>query len=233
MAEAGLEQTRSLVAELAFSEVAEPWWDDRPTAIVGSGRSLTGFDFSLLRDPRWRVVAVKEAHNELPWADEIVCVDLPWLTRRRETLVGLSAKLVLGMPEDNYLQTHGIPGARHLRRRRVMDGLSDDLSAIEFGGTSGFGALNYVYLKKCRRIGLFGFDYADGHYNPNHYPWYKGYNARYWPRWAREFTKALPQLNRAGVEVFCASPRSNIEAFVRCTPEEGVGRLLQWATETR
>lgn len=216
-----------------WSAVEAPWWDDRPVAIVGSGRSLVGFDFGSLNSPLWRTVAVKEAHNDVPWADVIVSVDLPWLTRRREVLLNLSEKLVLGMPEEGFLASHGIPGAKHVRRSRLMEGLSDDPERVEFGATSGFFALNYTYLKRARQIGLFGFDYVTGHYNEALYPWRTDHNAHYWPRWAKMFELARPQLDRAGVEVFCASPQSNVVAFDRCTPQEGVGRLRRWATEMR
>jgi hypothetical protein len=209
-----------------LGRVEGPWWDDKPLAIVGTGPSLKGFDFSRLDLPGVRVLAVKEAVWDLPFADCVFGLDRPWINRQAERLNALTMEKVFSV-EEEYRPCAIVEGATYILRTR-HPGLSEDPAQIQSGGNSGFGAFNLAYLKRARRIALFGFDYRDGHYCEDRYHWYApGQNARYWTNWGGNFTACLPQLARAGIDIINASPTSTVRAFPKCTIDEGVAWLCR------
>lgn len=210
-----------------FSEVKAPWWNDRPTLIVGCGSSLKGFDFSQLRGLGY-ILAVKQAVWDVSFADACFGLDLPWMKRCRNELSQLTVPLYLAVPpglsEKQY--TH-IPNAVYLERLRVKNKLSDDPRKIESGGNSGFGAFNFAILKRAKRIYLFGYDYSSsgGHYCPERYDQPQNHNARYWPRWGDNFFDIKDQIAVAGVTVVNASPNSTLKAFPKVTLEQAIANL--------
>lgn len=214
---------------IPYGNVGEPW-TDRPVALVGSGPSLRGFDYEQLRSPLWRVIAVNQAVWNVPWADACVSIDIEWIRDHAPKVIAeLPAVAVfLGPPDRPHPIT--IPGATHLRRRRTH-GFSDDPGAIEMGGTSGYAALNFAYLKRVHFAALFGFDYSTkrgDHADDSLYPWHpKGHNGRYWERWAMNFNEAFDQISRAGMSVFNASHESSIPTFPLGTVAEGVTALRE------
>jgi hypothetical protein len=213
---------------LPLSTVGEPWWD--AVAIIGCGASLTGFDFRRFNIPGIRILAVKEAVWDLPFADAVFGLDRPWINRQADKLRELRGPEIwlapTGAEQGNHIAS--IEDAKYLRLRR-FEGLSDDPGIIQSGGNSGFGAVNLAYLKRAKRIVLFGFDYTEAnghHYRPEQYHWYRaGQNARYWKNWGDNFRSCLPQLKRNGVEVINASPVSTVDAFPKVTIAEGLEYL--------
>jgi hypothetical protein len=206
--------------------VGPPWWDDRPTLIVGTGPSLHRFDFERLRG-LGHVLAVKEAVWDLPFADACFGLDLGWIERRRDKLASLSMELYLAVPASTPAKARRIRNAVYLVRRRDGDLLRTDPGEVESGGNSGFGALNLAFLKRARRIVLLGYDYDGGrHYCPERYTHLTpGHNARYLPRWGRNFDRTAPQLRAAGVTVLNASLTSTVMAFPRASIDEALARL--------
>jgi hypothetical protein len=211
-----------------LSSIGEPWWDDKPLAIVGTGPSLKGFDFSRFNITGVRVLAVKEAIWDLPFAECVFSLDRPWINRQADLLRALAVPKVFAV-EPEYGPCAEIEGALYIMRSRFA-GFSDDPAVIQSGGNSGFGAVNYAYLKKAKRIALFGFDYTDKggeHYCPERYHWYApGQNARYWHNWGDNFIDCKAQLKAAGIAVMNASPISTVVAFEKCSIEDG----LKWLT---
>lgn len=221
---------------LPLSAVGEPWWDDKPLAIVGSGASLKGFDFASLRIPGIRVLAVKEKVFDLPFADAVFGLDRPWINRQADKLRELRGPEIWLAPTGAERGEHValIDGAKYLKLAR-FEGFSDDPTVIQSGGNSGFGAANLAYLKRAKRIVLFGFDYteAHGHHDkPEQYHWYQaGRNARYWQSWGSNFDACRPQLAKAGIEIVNASPISTVTAFPKVTIEQGLLHLARLGAE--
>lgn len=210
---------------MIWGEVSAPFWDDRPLIICGTGPSLRGFDFSRLEE-LGRVLAVKEAVHDLPFAAACFGLDMPWMRRRRAALARLAVPLYLAVSIEQTDQAPPLPNATFLKRRRDANELSDDSTTIEAGGNSGFGALNLAYLKRAKDIILFGFDYAGEHYCRDRYEHLPiGQNARYLPKWAGNFETTRKQLDARGISVLNASPNSNVHAFPKCTIEEAIESL--------
>lgn len=220
-----------------FGKVQEPWWDDAPVIIVGAGPSLAGFDFNRLRG-LGHILALNQKAWDLPFADACFSLDIQWMGRDPSKLEELAARtpLYLAVPDQKQPIHEHVSGAIYLRRDRQCGPLSEDPSTIEAGGTTGFGGLNLAYLKRGKRIFLFGYDYDDGglgHDKPEQYPWHPpGHNARYWPRWAVNFGPTVSQLARAGVEVtnVLGSRPSNVKAYPTCTIEQTINTLADQQT---
>lgn len=209
-----------------FGAVGPLWWDDRPCIVVGTGASLAGFDFNRLRGLGY-ILAVKESWRDLPFADAVFGLDIPWMNWAARDLAALSARMpvYLAVP-DQDLDHQPIAGPTYLKRTGRCDAFSESPDTIEAGGNSGFGALNLAFLKRAKRIVLFGYDFGGGHYCEDRYvtrP--KDHNARYMPGWAGNFRHILPQLAAAGVTVLNASPSSAIDAFPKVTIDEAVEYL--------
>jgi hypothetical protein len=212
-----------------FSRVVEPYWDEKPVAIVGGGPSLRGFDFERLRG-RFHVLAVNASVFDIPFADAGFTIDQlamrHWWTRYRTEV---SCPLHFAIPVPWVKSVDAAPAKNMLFHQRVHTAkLQKFHSQIASGGTSGFGALNLAWLKRAKRIILFGFDYgSDGktwHHNPDHYAFHYDQVDEKWRAWARNFDRAEKRLTAEGVQVVNASPRSRITAFPRATIEEA----LQW-----
>ncbi len=213
-----------------LGKVDAPWWDDKPLAIVGCGPSLLGFDFRNFEIPGVRVLAVKEAVWDLPFAEAVFSLDRPWINRQAQLLQDSPIPKIFAV-EPEVRPCADIVGATYLLRSR-FEGFSDDPSIIQSGANSGFGAVNYAYLKRAGRnrkpIVLFGFDYRPGpHYCQARYHWQEvNHNERYWINWGDNFTACRNQLERAGVVIINASPQSTVKAFPKVSIEEGLKCLL-------
>lgn len=221
-----------------LGKVEEPWWDDKPLAIVGTGPSLMGFDFSNFDIPGVRVLAVKESVWDLPFAEAVFGLDRPWINRQAEKLSQIPIQKVFAV-EPEVRPCAVVEGALYLLRSR-FEGFSDDPGVIQSGANSGFGAVNYAYLKRAGRnrkpIVLFGFDYRPGpHYCQERYFISNGrreeaqppnHNERYWVNWGDNFTACRNQLERAGIVIVNASPQSTVKAFPKVSIEEGLKCLL-------
>ncbi len=209
-----------------LKKVEPPWWDDKPLAIVGTGPFLKGFDFSKFSIPGIRVLAVKEAIWDLPFADAVFALDRPWIIRQEAKLRTLMTPKIFAV-EPEFYPCPVIDGALYILRSR-FPGFSEKPDIIQSGGNSGFGAVNYAYLKRAKKIALFGFDYVEGHYCPERYDWYKpGQNERYWKNWGDNFNDCKPQIAAAGMDIINASPKSTVTAFRKCTIEQGIEWLSQ------
>lgn len=190
--------------------------------IVGGGTSLRGFDFDRVRD-KGLLLGVNDGAY---YADAPVLFSLDAsYARKRWHYIKSHPEPYLALPEAHEARHfEGAEGVQFYERRRG-EGLSEDGRYI-FGVNSGFGALNLAYHKGAKFIVLLGFDMktddnGDIHFHQG-YPWEADAKrtARYYEKWARPFETVAKQLDRAGVEVWNASPISRIEAFPKCRLED-------------
>ena len=203
-------------------------WGQRPVAIVGGGPSLRGFDLGRLQG-RFTVLAVNASIFDCPFADAGFSIDRRAARNWWPRLVSeVSMPLTFAVPDPWLVNFSGPPrpGMKFVRR---MSGtaITSLPTLISAGGTSGFGALHFAFLRGARRIVLFGYDYAPSdaglwHHNQHHYDFPHHQLAADWAQWARNFEAAAPVLREAGVEVINASPRSAITAFPRVSLEEAL-----------
>lgn len=219
-------------------------WRDRPCVVVGTGASLKGFDLGALNDARIRVVAVKNAVYHLPFAALGFGGDTGWMRREKKRLVAQNVPLVLAVPfGDPRKGRRVITGAQYVDRVPGA-GLCEAAPAVHLCGSSGYGALNYVFHQRPPLIVLLGFDYgsataprvgdhlsdayAEHHYfDPALYKKVKRRRPR-WSAWAQAFDLAAPALAAASIQVLNGAPCSRITAFPRLSPDAALAAALSF-----
>lgn len=222
----------------------EPYWQDRPVILCATGPSLKHFDFERLRG-LGRILAVKQAWKDLPFAEACFGLDIPWMRWAHEDLLDVAKRMTLYLgvpPKCDVKGVREVPGAIYLNRERAAEKLIIAHDTIESAGNSGFGAFNLAVNKIVLGpsparppIFLFGFDYiGDQHYRPTDYvSMPAGHRAKYQASWASNFRCTKAQVEALGLTVFNASPTSNIDAFPKVTHAqalEHLDRLRQQAT---
>ena len=214
-----------------YGKINKPYWDDKPVAVVGGGPSLIGFDFERLRGAH--VLATKGSIFDIPWSDAGFGLDMPRYKEWRDRLANVPTRVYWAVPEDQLEKT-GPPPSKNVTflKRLPGENLSDDPSEIYGGGTSGFGAVQICIHKRAKRIVLFGYDY-DGNYdaeagfrhNDHHYERRRAQNQANWEAWATHFEVYIPFLNKHGIHIVNACPKSAIRCFQKVTLEDGVAML--------
>ena len=215
-----------------YGKIKEPFWDDKPVAIVGGGTSLIGFDFERLRGAH--VLAVKGSIFDIPWADAGFGLDMPRYMDWRDKLANVQARVYWAVPVDQIDKTGPPPSDNVTFLRRLNgEGVSDDPGEIYGGGTSGFGALQIALHKRAKEIVLFGFDYDPGtavthtvdgtpfRHNDQHYIRKMHQSAANWLEWSKHFEIYLPYMMERNVRVQNACPTSYITAFPKILLEDG------------
>lgn len=216
-----------------FEKIGWPYWDGaKPTAIVGNGSSLKGFDLARLRS-RFHVLAVKGAMFNIPWADAGFGLDLPRYHEWRMMLNTVTYPVYWAVPVDQDKHVNDprlvgegphAPCVKFVRRIDLSD-LSDDPMAIMSGGSSGFGALNVAYLKRASRIVLLGFDYdgdVRGFADTRAYIAPRDQDENRWKSWSKNFDKVKRRLETARIRVINASPQSRIPTFEKMDIESAL-----------
>ncbi len=206
---------------------------DNNIIIVGSGKSLIGFDFNKLRGIG-TIIAVNGAGDSVPFADMWFTLD-PWGLNGPQLPRDFSGKLYAAVSED-----YGTPKAQAVEHRVKPDsritflhrlrshnyvgvssettykvGLSEDTSCINTGN-SGYGALNLAYHFRPKKILLLGIDGSMGYFytsSKTNRP------LTYLPTM---FESAAPQLKKAGIKLINGSVNSSITAYPRFTVEEAL-----------
>lgn len=216
-----------------FERVEDKGWGNLPLVIVGTGPSLRGTDLSLLDRPDLRVLAVKEAVFDLPFAAECVCIHGTWLKNRLDALLAQPVPITF-VTDNVFNPPYLVRDEFHYIERRHADGLSNDPRYVNHGGTSGYAALNVATLRGARRILLMGFDYGTlteshartgHHYRDEAYPWYlAARNGSMWAGWAKNFKTCANDLRALGAEVHNANPGGLVDAFPRATLDEFMRR---------
>lgn len=205
-----------------WKDVGARDWGDKPLVIVGAGPSLKQFDFKLLNNSLIRVLAVKNAIFDVPFAEVCFGVDAPWLWKSFQQLLMQPAAVVVSFPIMDNPFYPAYDFATYIPRADHHKGLSENPAMINCSGCSGSSAFNYATLKGAKDILLLGFDYKhDGehhHYNNARYPRFASYNMRMWPRWASWFRTVVDPCKRLGITVANGSDKSLVDAFPLVDP---------------
>lgn len=201
--------------------------------IVGSGKSLTGFDFNKLRG-LGTIIAVNDTGRYIPFADMWFTLD-PWGLNGPQIPPNFQGKLFAAVSED-----YGTSGAKVVEHRVKPDpritflhrlrshnkvgvssetaykvGLSEDTSCINTGN-SGYGALNLAYHFRPKKILLLGIDGTIGYHYQN------GKSNRPLTYLPIMFDSAKPQLDKANIELINGSVNSAVTAYPRFTVAEAI-----------
>ena len=184
-------------------------WPGSTVFILGGGPSLKDIEVPRLKGRR--VIACNNAFILAPWADVLCWADAAWYEWNWRDLhhhLGPYRVCWRRMPE--------MPGAASFERLFEFHkplAISFDPTGV-VGANTGHGALNLAVLFGASRVVLLGFDMKtrDGAHN-----WHNFHQRQPEGDPYRGFIAALeaaaPELVRAGVECFNASPDSALECF--------------------
>lgn len=201
--------------------------------IIGSGKSLIGFDFNKLRG-LGTIIAVNDAAKSIPFADMWFTLD-PWGLDGKQIPPFWRGKLFAAVPEDfgtpkalspehrvqpdsritflHRLRGHNLTGVSSDTAFKL--GLSEDKSCINTGN-SGYGALNLAYHYRPKKILILGIDGTVGYFYSNDRA------NRPLPHLPTMFESAKPQLEQAGIELINGSVNSAVTAYPRFTVTESL-----------
>jgi hypothetical protein len=192
---------------MIYGKIKEPYWNDKPVAVIGGGPSLKDFDLEQIRGAH--VLALRGAIFDVPWADAGYGFGVQCFAQVRDRLARL--RTVYWAVRDHDQVERPPKNITFLKR---LDGwnLSDDPGEI-YGGNAGFGAMQICIHKRAKEIVLFGFDYEQ--------------DREHWARWAEHFSIYVPYLNAHKIHVTNACPTSAIRCFQKVALRDGAAMLRE------
>lgn len=205
-------------------------WSGQGCFLVCGGDSLSGFDFERIRAPGVRVVVVNSSYLVVPWADALVFGDWKWFddfkgnghAQRPELWKFAGEKIAAAKVIDERLT---------VIRRIAHNGISDNCQLLMAGATTVSTALNFLWLKRVRWVGVLGLDGKPGQ---DGRLWHHEPHPAAWPRIENcfrvhgyELAKVAKQMAERGVEVFNCNPDSAHRMFPFASPEQLLGKVWQ------
>jgi len=174
--------------------------------VIGSGPSLSGFDFSTLPSG-YRIGANKSAW--LADCDAMVSIDKRFWRGHPDQISSFNGDKYI---TQETLQDQPDYGAKVMQHDRG-DGFSTDQNTLR-GSNSGFAALNLAYLLGYREIALLGFDFrwseGSSHFHDG-YAWQNKQADKHLATWCRAFDT----IDQSDVSIvnFVGPSGSRINAF--------------------
>jgi hypothetical protein len=196
--------------------------------IIGSGKSLTGFNFGWLHKEDCYIITINESGKYVPFAHAWFTLDpwglygpqLPGPRFRGDLYAAIPDDF--GTPEARIREHKIVPTAKinYLKRILGKNGLSEDPTIIHTGN-SGYGAMGLAYHMRPRKILLLGIDGDIGYFYPSNK------TNRPLEHLPKLFEDTLPQLKQNNISVLNGSPLSKITCFPRYTPEYALMEFLK------
>lgn len=172
--------------------------------VIGSGPSLTGFDFTKLPDVP-RIGANKGAW--IANCQSLVTLDRHFPRKCRAEIEAFDGEVIIAAVKD---EPRLIEKATYVKRERG-DGFSN-AGALR-GYDSGFAALNLAWQRGYRRIGLLGFDFKWDGRKTHFHEGYQNQNSKtpqMLERWALAFDRVA---NLVDAINYVGPQGSNVTAF--------------------
>jgi hypothetical protein len=196
--------------------------------IVCGGRSLSKFDFSLIKD-LGTIIVVNTSFTVVPFADYWFTLDITGV--QQPTSSNFSGKLYAAVPQtygtQNQVVTKNITYLHRLishndptisSESAYVTGLSEDNGCINTGN-SGFGAFGLAYHMKPKKILILGMDGDIGyHYTDTR----KNRPLTYLPLL---MNSTVAQINKANIKVINGSINSSITAYPKYCLSEALGEF--------
>lgn len=196
-------------------------WGNRPVYIVGGGPSLKPYSQKLwLLYQKGIILAVNDSHYHCYFPDAIFSLDQTWLEKNLDCIPDFGGPVFVAADDGNpRVECSNLTYLYRKYRAGLSDKsfLSEDPGVITNGMNSGYGALNFAYLKGAKLIYLLGFDFKDlagqTHFHGG-YAWHNRVNSnQLYPHWAKAFEDTILQLKAHNVQVFNCSPDSLLTVF--------------------
>lgn len=209
--------------------------------IIGGGTSLTGFDFSLLKDED--VIAVNKSIEYVESAKYFITMDYTFITDRSK-LTNADFNIIKSKAENTYFvinKSHryiqNIEGVytdtriglkysaldkftgviKGFSNYNVGTGFGDSVSKFAHGQNSGYCALQLAILLGYEEIYLMGFDLTTSGVNTHFHSGYKQNAGRFsnnLNEYRASFAKSL-QLSKIKDRIFSCSQKSYLNNFIK------------------
>lgn len=161
--------------------------------------------------PSWRVMAVNNTWELVPWAHALYAGDLQWWEKHGERAIAFAGEKWTCSPFA--ARRHGL---RHVKAEEGF-GLCRTPGRVNTGGNSGFQAVNLAWHFGARQIVLLGFDMHrnnGAHWHGEHEGMMSAPDSHI-AIWRSRFEALADDLRDEGVQVMNCTPGSALECFPR------------------
>lgn len=192
-------------------------WDK--AIIVASGPSLTKEDCELLKDTGWKIIAVNNSWELVPFADVLFACDTAWwnvhMPKVKEEFKGecwTTARRAREIHPLNFMPSEDNPGLNTTGR-------------VNLGGNSGYQAINLAYTFGARTIFMLGLDCKPNDQGKAH--WFgqhgRGLSQKQnFSKWRERFPKLAKDLEKHKVITYNLSRDTALTCFPRMSLEQAI-----------
>jgi hypothetical protein len=200
-----------------YNGKVEPLWKGETVYIIGGGTSLNDFNWNGLAGKK--TIAINKAFMSYPKADALYWTDsrfYRWYENDINNFKGLKYTI---RPWAGY--TNDVK----VLRKGIKFGLEEPRDRLSHGNNSGYAAINLAYHLGAKRIILLGYDMKNdgkkGHFHDG-YPVPITSDKIYRNQFLPGFQILADILREKNIQVFNASPISNIKCFPKITYEKAL-----------
>lgn len=184
--------------------------------VVASGPSLIARDVRKVRG-RGTVCVVNSSWKMAPWANVLYASDWHWWRQHRVALRSFAGRKVSNRQRSLSFGAEEVVPASFCKE---AEGLG--ISRINWGGNSGYQAINLAYLEGATEIALLGFDmqytYGQKHWHEDHVRC--AGNADNVEEWVPRFDALAADLDRLGVRVVNCTRHTALKCFEQMTIDQ-------------
>jgi hypothetical protein len=207
--------------------------------IVGSGKSLSGFDFKKIKKDKYYIITVNDSVQHVPFAQAWFTLD-PWGLDGPQlpNLKAFNGVMYAAVPDDygrrdaKHPQHQVRPNSKVIFLHRIIGhnfidqssetasvhGLSEDPRCVSTGN-SGYGAFNVAYHLRPKKILLLGIDATIGYFYTNQK------TNRSLSSLPSLFNSTKHQIEKAGIQVINGSKDSRVGTYPRFSIDEALERF--------
>jgi hypothetical protein len=196
--------------------------DWKKAIIVASGPSLTKEDCDKLKDTGWKIIAVNNSWELVPFADVVFACDVTWwnvhIEKVRQEFKGecwTTSKRARELHNINLILSEDNPGLNTNKR-------------VNLGGNSGYQAVNLAYTFGARTIFMLGLDCKPAEDGKAH--WFgqhgKGLSQKQnYSKWKDRFPKLAKDLEKYNAKAYNLSRDTALTCFERMSLEEAIDKF--------
>jgi len=190
--------------------------------VVASGPSLTKEDCELLKDTGWKIIAVNNSWELVPFADVLFACDTSWwnvhIQKVQSEFKGelwTSSRRAREIHPVKFIASEDNPGLNTTGR-------------INLGGNSGYQSINLAYVFGAKRILMLGFDCKPDATGKAH--WFgqhgKGLSQKQnFSKWKERYPKLAKDLDKHNIETYNLTRDTALSCFKQMSLEEAINKF--------